>query len=194
MQSTILLFVILFNIMLLTTSNFFTQNVVCYQPQAAHQNVNIPRRAPQYIKVTVVILIVSIFLGNVFGLICIVAALICACTVSGYYKNLMVLTDLKILLIADIMFYNYTYVLGSEKIRLMKRKMKNEILASPVKRYNCLKLKVNIAPNVTYVFQSALLKNEIMRHKPYFLRAYHIWIHIHMHTHTGTREEQSWRL
>ena len=83
-------------------------------------------------------------------------------------------------------------MLGSEKIRLMERKMKNEILGSayspakilqndlfnnnlayPVKRYNRLKLKVNIAPNVTHVFQTALLKNEIMRHKPYFLRAYH---------------------
>ena len=37
-------------------------------------------------------------------------------------------------------------------------------------------LKVNIAPNVTYVFQTALLKNEIMRHKPYFLRAYHKYV------------------
>ena len=78
-------------------------------------------------------------------------------------------------------------VLGSEKVRFMERKMKNKIsplaktlqnelcLTNPVKRYNRLKLKVNIAPNVTYVFQTALLKNdhEIMCHKPYFLRAYH---------------------
>ena len=73
--------------------------------------------------------------------------------------------------------------------------MKNEILGSaysPAKiiqdelslmkigqssqKYNRLKLKVNIALNVTYVFQTALLKNEIMRHKPYFLRAYTTYI------------------
>ena len=85
----------------------------------------------------------------------------------------------------------YPIVLGSEKIRVKERKMKNEILGSaysPAKKLQnelCL-MKIgqssqkiqsfeveNIAPNVTCVFQTALLKNEILRHKPYFLRAYH---------------------
>ena len=52
--------------------------------------------------------------------------------------------------------------------------LQNELCLMKVKRYNCLKLKVNIALHVTCVFQSALLKNEILRLKPYFLRAYHI--------------------
>ena len=58
------------------------QNMV----QVGLRHVYIPQRAPQYLKVTVVILIISIILGNVFGLICIVIALIYAYTVSGYYK------------------------------------------------------------------------------------------------------------
>ena len=37
-------------------------------------------------------------------------------------------------------------------------------------------VEVNIAPNVNCVFQTALLKNKIMRHKPYFLRAYHKYL------------------
>ena len=69
-----------------TAFNFSTQNTVHYQPQVGLRNVHTPKRAPQYIEVTVVILVINITLGNIFGLICIVAALICACTVSGYYK------------------------------------------------------------------------------------------------------------
>ena len=39
-------------------------------------------------------------------------------------------------------------------------------IANPVKRYDRLKLIVNIALNVTSIFQNALLKNEILHHKP----------------------------
>ena len=69
------------------------------------------------------------------------------------------------------------FVLGSEKIRLMEQKVKIEILSfasSPAKTLqnelclNRLKLKVNIGSSVNCVFQTALLKNKIIRYKALF--------------------------
>ena len=90
-----------------------------------------------------------------------------------------------------LMIYMFTYVLGSEKIRLMEQfkilgsalspaeTLKNALCLMKIDRFSrkIQSFKVesqHIALNVTCVFQTALLKNEILRHKPYFLRAYHI--------------------
>ena len=46
-----------------------------------------PPRAPQFVKLSLLLLIVSILLGNALGIACVVVALVCACIVSACYCN-----------------------------------------------------------------------------------------------------------